>query len=91
MLRLVQGATSSASCRVRSLRVRSRIGGSAISTSWRRCTVRGMVDKMVSEGFLLPQFATMLTFSDNISLILAGFRGYMPPPSKWTARAEVQP
>jgi uncharacterized protein (TIGR00730 family) len=53
--------------------------------------VRGMVDKMVSEGFLLPQFATMLTFSDNISLILAGFRGYVPPPSKWTARAEVQP
>ena len=49
--------------------------------------IRAMVEKMVSEGFLLPQFATMLTFSDSIDEILTGFRSYVPPPSKWTSAA----
>jgi hypothetical protein len=53
--------------------------------------IRAMLDKMLGEGFLLPQFATMLTFSDDISLILAGFRAYLPPASKWTSHTEVQP
>lgn len=53
--------------------------------------LRTMLDKMVAEGFLLPPFVSMLTFSDNISLILAGFRAYAPPASKWTWRAEVKP
>jgi uncharacterized protein (TIGR00730 family) len=44
-----------------------------------------MVEQMVSRGFLLPQFAAMLTFCDSIETILTGFRSYVPPPSKWTA------
>jgi len=27
----------------------------------------------------------MLTFADSIETILAGFRSYVPPPSKWVA------
>jgi len=53
--------------------------------------IRTMVDTMLGEGFLLPQFATMLTFSDDISRILAGFRAYLPPPSKWAPHTQVQP
>src|SRR5262245_27161586 len=53
--------------------------------------IRAMLDKMLLEGFLLPQFAAMLTFSEDISRIMAGFRGYVPPPGKWTSRAEVAP
>jgi uncharacterized protein (TIGR00730 family) len=53
--------------------------------------IRAMLDTMLGEGFLLPQFATMLTFSDDISRILAGFRAYLPPPSKWAAHTQVQP
>ena len=34
--------------------------------------------------FLQPQFAGMLTFSDSIDEILAGFASYVPPPSKWS-------
>jgi uncharacterized protein (TIGR00730 family) len=49
--------------------------------------IRLMVEKMVSEGFLRPQHAAMLTFSDSIDELLAGFRSYVPPPSKWTAAA----
>jgi uncharacterized protein (TIGR00730 family) len=44
-----------------------------------------MVEQMVAAGFLLPQFAAMLTFSDSIETILAGFRCYVAPPSKWVA------
>ena len=53
--------------------------------------IRAMLDKMLVEGFLLPQFAAMLTFSEDISRIMAGFRSYVPPPGKWTSRAEVAP
>ncbi len=45
--------------------------------------VRAMVEKMVRDGFLLPQFAGMLTFSDSIDEMLAAFRSYVPPPGKW--------
>ena len=51
--------------------------------------LRGMVEKMVAEGFLLPQFATMLMFSDNIESILAGFQSYQPPLSKWSTDSTV--
>jgi uncharacterized protein (TIGR00730 family) len=55
--------------------------------------IRQMVEKMVSEGFLLPQFARMLKFSESIAEILETFRSYVPPPGKWTAAADraVQP
>lgn len=49
--------------------------------------IRLMVEKMVSEGFLAPQFARMLKFSDSIDQILDGFRSYVPPPAKWTSAA----
>ena len=45
--------------------------------------IREMLDRMVAEGFLLPQFANMLTFSSEMPRILAAFRAYVPPPSKW--------
>jgi len=45
--------------------------------------IRTMVDRMVGEGFLGPQFAAMLTFSTDVPQILAAFRAYVPPPSKW--------
>ena len=45
--------------------------------------IRAMVDRMVGEGFLAPQFAAMLTFSTDVAEILAAFRAYRPPPSKW--------
>ena len=47
--------------------------------------IRAMLEQMLSAGFLLAPFAAMLTFSDNIETILAGFRSYVPPASKWTA------
>ena len=51
--------------------------------------LRGMVEKMVAEGFLLPQFATMLMFSDNIESVLAGFQSHQPPPNKWSTDSTV--
>jgi uncharacterized protein (TIGR00730 family) len=55
--------------------------------------IRAMLDRMVAEGFLLPQFAAMLTFSSSMPEILAAFRAYVPPPSKWMApdHRKVQP
>ena len=50
-----------------------------------------MLDKMVTEGFLAPPFASMLTFSDDICLILEAFRANVPPASKWTSPAGVEP
>lgn len=50
--------------------------------------IRLMVEKMVSEGFLLSQFASMLKFSDSIDEILDSFRSYVPPPGKWTSAAD---
>jgi uncharacterized protein (TIGR00730 family) len=50
--------------------------------------IRLMVEKMVSEGFLLPQFARMLKFSDSMDEILDSFRSYVPPPGKWTSAAD---
>jgi uncharacterized protein (TIGR00730 family) len=47
--------------------------------------IRMMVEKMVAEGFLLPQFAAMLSFSESIDDVLAKFRSYVPPPGKWTS------
>jgi uncharacterized protein (TIGR00730 family) len=55
--------------------------------------IKIMVEGMASEGFLLPQFASMLTFSESIDTILTAFQSYVPPPSKWTftASAGVRP
>lgn len=51
--------------------------------------IAAMVEKMVSEGFLLPRFARMLMFSERIDEILAGFESYVPPPGKWTSAADA--
>ena len=50
--------------------------------------IRLMVERMVSEGFLLPHFARMLRFSGSIDEVLDGFRSYVPPPGKWTSAAD---
>jgi uncharacterized protein (TIGR00730 family) len=49
--------------------------------------IRLMVGRMVSEGFLVVEHAGMLTFSSSIDEILAGFRAYAPPRSKWVSAA----
>jgi uncharacterized protein (TIGR00730 family) len=46
--------------------------------------IRAMVERMTGEGFLHPQHASMLIFSDGIDEMLARFRSYQPPPAKWT-------
>lgn len=51
--------------------------------------IAAMVEKMVSEGFLLPRFARMLMFSERIDEILTGFESYVPPPGKWTSAADA--
>jgi uncharacterized protein (TIGR00730 family) len=53
--------------------------------------IRMMVERMVSDGFLSPEHAGMLAFSDSIEEILAGFRAYVPPPIKWTSAAGPTP
>jgi hypothetical protein len=45
--------------------------------------LRMMIDRMVREGFLNPRFAEMLIVSDDIDAVLAAFRSYVAPPSKW--------
>jgi uncharacterized protein (TIGR00730 family) len=46
--------------------------------------LRAMTARMVSEGFLGPAFAEMVSFADGVEALLAGFRSYVPPPRKWT-------
>jgi uncharacterized protein (TIGR00730 family) len=53
--------------------------------------IRTMVERMVADGFLQPQFAGMLAFSESIDEILTGFASYVPPSSKWTSSASPAP
>ncbi|OXZ49395.1 TIGR00730 family protein [Escherichia coli] len=47
--------------------------------------LREMIQQMVSEGFMKPDYADMVFFSDNTRAIADYFHTYTPPVSKWTA------
>lgn len=52
--------------------------------------LQAMTARMVSEGFLNPALADMVSFSDQVEALLAGFRSYVPPPRKWTSTTAVK-
>ncbi len=47
--------------------------------------LRVMIKKMVTEGFLKPEYADMLVFSDDPAQILSAFESYAPPSRKWAS------
>lgn len=47
--------------------------------------LRDMIGRMTGEGFIRPEYASMLTFDTDPGAILEAFRGYAPPASKWQA------
>jgi uncharacterized protein (TIGR00730 family) len=51
--------------------------------------IRAMIERMVSEGFMIRAFADMLSFSDGADILLAGFRSYVPPPRKWSSTVDA--
>ncbi len=54
--------------------------------------LRSMIERFVTEGFMRPEYADMLVFSEVPSEILDAFESYAPPPRKWTGdAAEVRP
>ncbi|MDR6903562.1 TIGR00730 family Rossman fold protein [Rhizobium miluonense] len=46
--------------------------------------IKSMIENMVSEGFIQRDHADMLTFSDDLGVLLERFKNYIPPPRKWT-------
>jgi uncharacterized protein (TIGR00730 family) len=52
-----------------------------------------MIEHMVSEGFLAPQFRAMLAVDTEPDALLARFRDYQPPARKWSMQGApaVQP
>ena len=52
-----------------------------------------MIDHMVAEGFLAASLAEMLVIESDPERLLARFREYQPPATKWTVetRPRVQP
>jgi len=44
-----------------------------------------MIARMVTEGFMLPAFADMVVFSDQLEALLTRFQSYVPPPRKWSS------
>jgi uncharacterized protein (TIGR00730 family) len=45
--------------------------------------LRDMIGRSVSEGFMVPEYQSMLAFATDPRRLLAGFRAYRPPPRKW--------
>jgi len=45
--------------------------------------LRRMIDHMAGEGFLGPEYASMLVFGTQPAAILDAFRNYSPPVEKW--------
>ncbi len=43
-----------------------------------------MIRRIVAEGFMKPDYAEMLIFSDSCEDILEAFEAYEPPARKWT-------
>jgi len=45
--------------------------------------LREMIGRSVSEGFMAPEYQSMLAFATDSRRLLAAFRAYRPPPPKW--------
>ncbi len=48
-----------------------------------------MIEKMTREGFLKPEYADILVFSDDPSQILSAFESYSPPARKWAGKVKT--
>ncbi len=51
--------------------------------------LRVMIDNMTQEGFLKPEYAEILIFSDEPAQILAAFESYSPPERKWFGKVKT--
>lgn len=51
--------------------------------------LRVMIDNMTQEGFLKPEYAEILIFSDEPAQILAAFESYSPPARKWFGKVKT--
>lgn len=51
--------------------------------------LRVMIDNMTQEGFLKPEYAEILIFSDEPAQILAAFESYSPPARKWAGKVKT--
>lgn len=51
--------------------------------------LRVMIDNMTQEGFLKPEYAEILIFSDEPAQILAAFESYSPPARKWASKVKT--
>ncbi len=49
-----------------------------------------MIARMVHEGFLIETFAGMVTFSDQVEVLLSEYRSYVPPAQKWSSNGSVK-
>ena len=49
-----------------------------------------MVGRMVEEGFLRPEHASMLAFGTEPASIIDAFRNYSPPTAKYQAPAAAK-
>jgi uncharacterized protein (TIGR00730 family) len=47
--------------------------------------LRKMIDRMAGDGFLRPEYASMLVFDTDAATIIDAFRDYAPPVAKWQA------
>ncbi|WP_029606269.1 LOG family protein [Kozakia baliensis] len=45
-----------------------------------------MVNKMVEQGFMKPDYGQMLVVSDDIATLLRNFSEYSPPARKWSEK-----
>ena len=51
--------------------------------------LRVMIDNMTQEGFLKPEYAEILIFSDEPAQILTAFESYSPPARKWSGKVKT--
>jgi len=45
--------------------------------------LRDMIGRTVSQGFMAPEYQSMLAFATDPRRLLAAFQAYRPPPRKW--------
>jgi hypothetical protein len=53
--------------------------------------LRAMIERIVAEGFIRPEYADMLIFSEDPAHIISAFESYVPPSGRWAGRAVVRP
>ncbi len=51
--------------------------------------LRVMIDKMMQEGFLKPEYSEILIFSEDPDQILSAFKTYSPPARKWAGKVKT--